>query len=373
MSRRGRRKKEWRLSVWEMDKDLSLEDVVSNLQLDYNLPIDYLKEKNNLNANDKTLQNGWHPSNGEPSFNIKELTISETKIKYIHAIGYYEKADSKDRAIIKSGNGAQDIIIPRHLRVFNRSCEAIFFDLNGKVYTVVEISPSEAARVRSVLFGQGRKENKKEEWKKINYKDVKQFKFDSKFFYWLLSKVGNEFLYNGKKDYNIKLLDVSAVAHATEQEEYDSTSTGTNILGSLPALSGLGSNQSVYEAGFTFKLPKISMTLRMSENSECFINLDNSNIENENGELLSVNHDTVYARVILTIYGILLITLKKSYNSEISDRAWTINDEQLQRKKWGLFVIKELCDENDISLKDIETMFQLQSQSIDKLEKVVLG
>ncbi|OMF59370.1 hypothetical protein BK139_13310 [Paenibacillus sp. FSL R5-0490] len=363
-----KRIKEWRLSVWELDKDLTLEEVTKNLQLKYNLPIDYLKDRKDLNETEKTLQNGWHPGNGEDSFNIKEISIANNKIRYIHAIGYYEKAESKNKAVIKS-EGTKDIIIPRHLRVFNRSCEAVFFELSGKVYTVIEVSPSEAGRVRSVLFGQGRKENKKEEWLKVNYKDVKQFKFDSKFFYWLLSKVGNEFEYEDKKDYKLNLYDVSAVAHSTDQEEYDSTSIGTNILGSLPALSGLGSNQSVYEAGFTFKLPKLSLTLKISENAECFINLDNSSATNDKGESVSVKDDTEYVRSILTIYAILLITLKKAYNSEISGGSWTTSEEESQRKKWGLFVINELCEENNITLEDIKELFKKQEESKKRLGK----
>ncbi|WP_026672419.1 hypothetical protein [Alkalihalobacterium bogoriense] len=370
MGKSRRRDKEWRLSVWELDKDLTLEDIVKNLQLKYNLPIDYLKERKDLHDLEKTLQNGWHPGNGEDTFKIKEVTIANNKIKYIHAIGYYEKAESKNRAIIEN-SGSKDIIVPRHLRVFNRSCEAVFFELSGKVYTVVEVSQSEAGRVRSVLFGQGRQENKKEEWKKVNYKDVKQFKFDSKFFYWLLSKIGNEFKYDDKKDYKLKLFDVSAVAHSTVQEEYDSTSIGTNILGSLPALSGLGSNQSVYEAGFTFKLPNLSLTLKISENSECFINLDKSRTENGKGESVTVNHDSEYVRVVLTIYSVLLITLKKTYNSEVSSKSWTINEEESQRKKWGLVVINELSEENNITLEDIKDLFKKKEESQKKLSKLV--
>lgn len=355
MARSKRKNKEMRLTVWELDKDLQLEEVISNLQLDYNQSIDYLADRTDIPYIDRTLQNGWHPGNGEATFKINEIQIANETIKYVHARGYYEKAESKDRAII-NGDIDNGIVVPRHLRVSNRLCEAIFFELNNQVYAVIEVSHSEEGRVRSVLFGQGRKENRKAEWKKINYQDVKLFKFDSKFFYWLLSKVGKKFCHESDLNYTISLVDVSAVAQLTDKEEYDSTSKGTNILGSLPALSGLGSNQSVYEAGFSFNLPKMSLTLRISDNSTCFINLDASTVFNEKNEPVSVKHE--YIKAVLTVYVILLLTLKKSYNSEVSKRIWTTSNEAIQRKQWGLFVIRELCIENEITLEDIRDLFE---------------
>jgi hypothetical protein len=361
VARSKRKSKEMRLSVWELDKDLNLENVISNLQLNYNQSIDYLSDREDLPEIDRTLQNGWHPGNGETTFKINEIQIANEKIKYIHAVGYYEKAESKDRAII-NGDIENGIVVPRHLRVFNRSCETIFFELNNRVYAVIEVSPSEEGKVRSVLFGQGRKENKKVEWKKINYQDVKQFKFDSKFFYWLLSKVGKEFCHESDPNYKISLVDVSAVAQLTDKEEYDSTSKGTNVLGSLPALSGLGSNHSVYEAGFSFNLPNMSLTLRISDNSTCYINLDASTVTNEKNESVSVKYE--YVKVVLTVYVILLLTLKKSYNNDVSTGNWTTDEEAFQRKQWGLFVIRELCVENEITLEDIKDLFEKNTTKI---------
>ena len=205
---------------------------------------------------------------------------------------------------------------------------------------------------RQVLFGQGRGDNKKEEWKKINYKEILQFSWDSQFFYWLLSKIGSSFSHESDPEYTISLLDVSAVAQLTTEQEYDSTSKGANVLGSLPALSGLGTNQSVYEAGFAFQFPNMTLTLRMSDNSTCFINSSASNIIGENGESLNIEQD--YVRVVLTIYGILLLTLKRKYNSDVANRLWTVSQEQFQRKNWALYVIRELCEENDISLDDVK-------------------
>ncbi|PGU27369.1 hypothetical protein COD66_26855 [Bacillus cereus] len=42
--------------------------------------------------------------------------------------------------------------------------------------------------------GSCRKGNKKEEWKKINTTNVGPYKFDIRFFYWLLSKNGTSSL-----------------------------------------------------------------------------------------------------------------------------------------------------------------------------------
>ncbi|HDR8522608.1 TPA: hypothetical protein QC471_004566 [Bacillus toyonensis] len=162
--------------------------------------------------------------------------------------------------------------------------------------------------------GSCRKGNKKEEWKKINTTNVGPYKFDIRFFYWLLSKNGTSFKIktniNQESTYEIKLKDISAVAQLADKEEYDSTSRGTNILGSLPALSGLGSNQSVYEAGFYFEVPAIEFYLRLEDNSTCFIDTSNSIIKKEDGSFASIK--TEYIRCILTVNVILLITLKEN-------------------------------------------------------------
>ncbi|OLN21498.1 hypothetical protein BTO30_14530 [Domibacillus antri] len=272
-----------------------------------------------------------------------------------------QKSEGKDRAI-SNGDTKTGVVIERHLRVSNRYCSAVFFDLNGQIYVVVEVSLSEEGRVRSLLFGQGRQGNKKEEWKKLKFNNVLQFGFDSKFFYWLLSNVGKEFQHDSDKTYKIKLTDVSNVAQLTDKAEYDSKSTGTNVLGSLPALSGLGSNQSVYEAGFGFTLPKMSLTLRLADNSTCYINKDLSNVTSEKGETLTVDHELV--NVTLTVYVILLLTLKKSYNADIEKKTWTHNEEASQRKKWALFVIGELCEENNVTLKDIGVLFERSGKKL---------
>lgn len=356
MAKRG--KKETRFVIWELDSSFTLDNIIKNLSLDYNIEIDYLKDIN-IGKNDKTLNNGWIPAGGKKGYEKKVVQVAGEKISYVHAQGYYEKSVGKDRAIINNGT-----ILPRNFRIFNRSVDAIFFDLSNKIYVVVAVSISEENRVRSILFGQGRGTKKKEEWKKVNYTNVMQFKFDSKFFYWLLSKKGTVFNAPNDPNYKINLSDVSAVAQLTDKEEYDSKSQGSNVLGSLPALSGLGSNQSVYEAGFTFKLPNMEISLRIADDSTCYINLDDSRYIKQNGEWVDINQE--YATVIMSLYSIVLLNLKLYYNLECNNKNWTSVDEEQQRKNWALFVIRELCNENNINLNDIMKTFGVKLKVKEK-------
>ncbi|MCY8915671.1 hypothetical protein MOE20_06530 [Bacillus atrophaeus] len=340
--------KEIRLTLLKLDRHFTLDNIIENLKLDYRKPIGYLTERQNLSSPEKILNNKWYPANNAQAFTKKTFNVGDSNIEYVLASGYYEKSASEEQAIV---NG---YVLPRERRVFNRTCEAIFFNLNGQVYCVIEVSQSEERNVKSILFGQGRGINKKEEWGKVEHKDITQFSFDSNIFYWLISKKGSQFNYENS-DFKFSLTDITAISNQTDRLEYDSTNSGSNILGSSPALTALGSNHSVYEAGLSFKTPNMTLLLRLSETSTCYVNVDKSFVTLQSGDNVNVKQDLT--NVVLSIYTVILLTLKGAYNSA-SDKS---EKQVTQRRNWALLVIRTLCEENEIPLNEIKKLLDDES------------
>lgn len=337
-----------RIVIWGMDSSLSLEDFLPLLMMNYDAPIDYL-EDHQVDMREKTLLNGWRPFNGE-EFLIDSLEIQGVEVKYISAIGLYETAISSTKAIVEGR------LLPRTYRVFNRTVNAVFFEIHKRVYAVLEVSSSQENRVRSVLFGQGYK-YKKPEWGKVSTKEMPQYSLDSKFFYWIFSKRGQELNIDwGNSTANIKILDVSAVSQYSDRNVHDNRNEGPDVLGSLPALSGLGKNQNVYEGGFQFLIDDVHLFCRFTSNSTCTLDSGRSIITR--GERVTPIIEA-FPRLAVTVYTILIPGLLASFHKESNPGgSWTSKEEEKQRKFWALKVIKELSYDNNITLEDMENLFE---------------
>ncbi len=339
---------EVRFEIWGMDRDLSLNDIINLLNLDYNKPIDYLTEYTNLSVYDKTLQNKWLPTNNQ-NFTIETLTIAGQNIQYINAIGQYEDQVGPTRGIV---NGTP---LPREVRVFNKSINAVFFHYNGRVYCVLDVGTSQASRVRSLLFGQNRS-NRIEEWGTVEFRNLDFYSLDSRFFYWIFSKRGQALNFPHFNNGQVNVVDISAVSQLADRDAYDSTSQGANVLGSLQALSGLGSNQSIYNGGFYFlKDGTFNYFMRIATDCSCIVDLSRSNIHNGTEFDLIQNN---FSKAVLTIYTFLFPGLKSLFNQEQGEGLWNFSQEAEQRKQWALEVVRELCEENSIDLEELEQIFR---------------
>lgn len=280
---------------------------------------------------DKTLINGWLPKNGE-HFQIDSIDIQGAEVRYISAIGRYEIASSPSRAIIDNR------VLPREYRIFNKAVNAVFFELHGRVYCVLEVSVSQEGKVRSVLFGQGYK-HKKTEWGKVASKQLPQFSLDSRFFYWIFSKRGQQLnVVLEDSPFVLNILDVSAVSQLSDRNVHDNRNEGPDVLGSVPALSGLCINQNVYEGGFHLLINNIQLYCRFS--SDCTCALDSSRSIITRGENVApVIND--FPNLAITVYTLLVLGLLATFHRETQVGGWTVVEENEQRKKWALQVILE--------------------------------
>lgn len=337
-------KNETGIEIWGMDRSLALNDIMNLLGRDYNTPIEYLIDNQFLNEYEKTLYNSWLPSNNR-NFVIETINISGQQINYINAIGSYEEPLGARRGIV-NGNP-----LPREVRVFNKTANAVFFQFQGRVYCALDASSSQGGRIRSTLFGQ-RRGNRIEDWGSVEYKNLDLYTLDSRFFYWVFSKRGHTLTLPNHNNEEVKVVDISAISQLAARNAYDSTSQGANVLESLQALSGLGSNQSIYNGGFYFlKENSFNMFMKIDSNSSCTINTGRSNIHNGTELDLIQNN---FSKSVLTIYTFLFPGLKALFNQEQNSGLWNQARELDQRKQWALEVVKELCEENNINIRELQ-------------------
>ncbi|WP_419890744.1 hypothetical protein [Paenibacillus xylanexedens] len=337
-----------RLTIWAMDQMHTLDSIMGVLRMDYNLPIEYLSERDGLTTYEKTLQIEWRPADSE-EFSVETLQVGGEDYNYISAIGKYEDSLGETRAVIDGR-----VVLPREYRVFNKTVDAIFFENHGRVYCILDVSVSQEKRVRSVLFGQGYKKLKKEEWGKVQHDKLVQYRLDSDFFYWLFNKRGQKIniqSVEGKEDYIVSLIDIHAVSQLSEREVYDNKSEGADVLGSLPTLSGLGTNQSVYEGGLHIIMPDMQLLTKVTNSCTCVLDSVRSVISKE-GETSNVMDE--FPKTSILIYTILFPGLLSRYHAEKINGEWSAEKGEKQRKAWALDVIKQLASDNAITLEDIE-------------------
>ncbi|MFB5676447.1 hypothetical protein ACE3NQ_08600 [Paenibacillus terreus] len=336
-----------RLVIWAMDQVHTLKSIIDVLRMDYNIPIDYLSERDDLTDYEKTLQIQWHPAASE-GFSIECLKIGDVEYNYISVIGKYEDLLGEKRAVIDGR------VLPREYRVFNKTVDVVFFENYGRVYCILDVSVSQEKRVRSVLFGQGYRKLKKEEWGKVQYDKLMQYTLDSDFFYWLFNKRGQKINIQPAKDredYFINLIDIHAVSQLSERDVHDNKSEGAGVLGSIPTLSGLGINQNVYEGGLHIIMPDMQLLTKVTKSCTCVLDSTRSVISKEGGSSLIVDD---FPKTSILIYTILFPGLLSLYHAEKINGEWSAEKGEQQRKAWALDVIKQLASDNSITMEDIE-------------------
>ena len=330
-----------RITVWKMDAKLTMEDVLINLkQLNYNQKISYLEGYETLNEHEKTLSIYWADPTPSKELHISSYMIGEDSFNYIRARGQYEYSISENTAVFEEG------ILPREARVFNRSVDTVFFEYLGAIYCALEINVSQESKVRSALFGQGRK-NKMEEWGKLQFNEIDTFSLGSNYYYWLFSKRGKQLSITD--NIPLKIIDVSAVSQLSPRAVYDHKSSGSNVLESLTALSGLGVNQHVYEGGFCFSLPYMDLYMDLKFDGSIIINTDKSTVNNDPEALPVVIDTTNLVQVVFNVYTLIIPKLKELHNKEYDRGLWNKSMASQQRKEWAFKVIEELCEERRLN------------------------
>ncbi|MDR4927234.1 hypothetical protein [Peribacillus simplex] len=335
-----------RLTIWGLDNLLSIESIPLLLGKVYNQPIEFLQDEP-IDEREKTYYNQWHSPDGFQAINIQTRLIIESEINFVHALAAYEFGYGERRSFV---NGA---LLQRDVRVFPYKCPVIFFEFEQKVYCVVEISESQESRLRSHLFGQKRGA-KMEEWGDITAKKPLPFQFDSRFYYWLLSKKGQTLTLRGQE---VNLLDVSALSLLSEKSVYNSSSEGPALLdGSLPALSSLSLNESITVVGLKIKINNTTLQIKFGKDGVSYVDESHCYKLEQNENMITYTDDCNY--FVLLIYGFIFPELLKRYDEDLTLGSWNLQDEAVQRKHWAIKVIKQLVMSNSIEQSEIRDCFE---------------
>jgi hypothetical protein len=342
-----------RLTIWGLDNLLSIESIPLLLRKNYNLPITFLEDEP-IDNKDKTYYNKWLSPDGLQAIDVSERLIIDNNIRFVNALAAYEYGYGESRSYV---NGH---LLQREVRVFPHKAPVIFFEFEQKVYCVAEVSESEESRLRTHLFGQKRGA-KMEEWGKINAKQPLPFQFDSRFYYWLLSKKGQTLTLN---DQDVNIIDVSALSLLSDRSVYNSSSEGPALLdGSLSALSSLGSNESITIVGLKIKVNNTTLQIRFGKDGVSFVDERHCYLtEDDNQSMIYYTSDCSY--FILLIYGFIFPELLKKYNHDVTTGIWNTQHEAEQRKLWALKVIKQLVIQNDIELSELQGCISTENLAV---------
>lgn len=352
-----------RLVIWKLDNLLDLQTIDRLLRKNYNKEIEFFNEEEiqgqfDVERSDKTLNNKWLTLQGDEKFNIKSIFVDQKEVKYIVALGNYEYGYGKKRSII--GN----ILLERNMRIFNKVCRAIFFEYEGYMYVALETVESHETLIRGNLMGQTRG-NKDPEWGTIEVKSIPHFTFESDFFYWLLTKKGENLNY--KETEKLEIIDVSAIAVLSEKDTFNSTSEGAGLLDScLSALSVLSANESIERIGLKVKISNYELIFQFNKFAQIFIDEEKSfyseTIEKD-GDI--TENITFYfedsTQFILNLYTVVFPILINNFTIEQRDTNWTEKIKDIQ-KGWALNVVKKLIDHNEITIGDIQQALESETE-----------
>lgn len=339
--------KEIKMTVWALNPDLTLENVVEFMSFNYNKTISYLADRTDLSRHEKTLLNYWAEYEQGRGFSIREMNLFGKNVRYLSVRANFETAASESNAIIG------DFLIPRQNRVTHYDEPVYFYEYFGRIYAIVIGSSLKIGTIRKVLMGGKRNlTDEQKRWGRVQTSEIHTYNFASEFFYWLISKQNTEI---DSESITIEISDIRAVSQTgSERTDVHHESTGSNLLDEAVPRAGLGINSRVSKIGTSLSYEGGTINLIIFENGECWIDNYFSTINGPNGELIPFDTNLEVGTLIL--YYVLLPVIKEAYHSERDTGSWTTNHQANSRKDLALGAINELCAENEITLEEIQNL-----------------
>lgn len=329
-----------RLVVWKLDSFINISDLPHLLAMNHDKQIAFLQGGNHI------LRNRWVATGVDNTFEIIEGTILGKSYKYIYAIGNYEHSLSERKSFV---NGE---LLDRELRVFNKTCRALFFEYEEEVYVVLQTTKSNERTIRNSLMGQAKGDGKIEEWGEVDYKHHLPFNFHSDFFYWLLSKKGTAI---SREDNDIQVHDVSAVAVLSDRNIYNTSSEGQGLLdGSVGALSVLSTNGNISNVGLVLKIGKYNLEFKFDYCAEILLDDEKTYYENiVNGSVDSlVKFEENTSEFIVLLFTVVFPILIEEFSK---DEEWDETANLNQQKRWAKDVVKKLIAHTGITIQELVT------------------
>lgn len=329
-----------RMVIWEMDQSILIENIPDLLALNYNKEISYLRDFN-IGSHEKTLYNRWEKY--YENFEVRQAHIMGQNISYIPTQAAIEVPAPEHNAII------DDMVLPKENRVKLYQQSVFFLDIGGRIYSIVIGAEHMDCRIRSALMGCGRNpEPSHTNWGQVNFSDIIQYRFDSDFFYWLISKRES----NLKTCYgDMALSNIRRLDNSSERGDTNYSSEGENILNEAVPKTGLGVNTIVDKVGMTIATNEGKISIVLENNGVCKLERSNSSINLNGGEIdFADNH---LDKVSIMIYSIIIPALRAAYNFDCNNGVWTNETHNVMCRRCALDAINELCYENNITLEEL--------------------
>ncbi|MGG1662863.1 hypothetical protein [Brevibacillus sp. NRS-1366] len=323
--------KRTRLVLWALDPRLTLIEVQDKLKKDYVQHIGDLLQSS-VPTIEKTLNHRWIVY--DKSF--RQSRIANKPIEYIFAKGILELQNGpRDLRFDRDGR-----LMPKHARVKEKEIETLFFEMEGRVYSVLATAEYLEPNVRSKLF------LKDHEWGHIDYRELPQYKFDHNFFNWLILKKGKTI-----KDpfgNELSLLDVAGFSGESHRGASTFTGSGGNIANQPVTQTMISMSSPFHKLELTLEYQHMRIHFELGKLSECKYDDEKTYKKSGPDEHGFVNvHEA-----IISIYYEIIPLLNAAFHKEILDGTFRLRYDQYQ-KQTGLHVIEDIARQLDLSSVDI--------------------
>jgi hypothetical protein len=337
--------KEARFSLWSLDPEISLDDIPELLSLEYAREISYLEGINGLVNFDRTLMHRWMPYSEDKGFSIQTYEILGITVSCIPAKALIETAAPRDEAVFGT------FVLPRNKRIQQSILEVFFFELAGRVYTIVKGPEYKTRYVRTNLMGASRKaDDQHKGWKKVQFNNIANYSFPSEFFYWLISKENQTIK---TEIFDLQISDIRFLSQSVDRKDIKHESEGRNLLHEAVPKTGLGINTKVGQVGTTIISEEGTIRFVLYETGESSVDIYESAINSSNGEIEPFDQQLDIGSLML--YAVILPALKAAFNAD-KGKLWTVQHQADSRKHWALGAINELCAENQITFDEIKKL-----------------
>ena len=304
-----------KIQYWILKEHNSLEDIKIFLH-------DYYEEIIDSNI---SLYYRWASEN---NFEVEEYEIDNINIRYLLVYADLDILRLKKEEVS---------CVPRDIAVGTRRSHVLFVERKGSIIVLVASSKSYFSKIRTKLFKNG-----KMQWGELSYKDIS---LEREFFYWLMSKKGYQ-IQLGTEEYILH--DLDAFNCITEREQHQYKGTGQGIDEEAPVGAMVSLKNFFTGLGIMLGNNKNIIKFTLFNNLETDISFLDSHILTDNGFDFFKGPD-----LVLKIYFQIIPALLMAYNCQRS--TWS-HDEKEFRKVVALRAIREIMNETELSIQDIEKL-----------------
>lgn len=321
------------ICIWKLEK--SIEEIIPLLQEVYSKNVEILQDYD-IPEDDKQLIFRWNTIDG--NYSIQEVSIDDTKLRYINA-----SAEVESNLLSQSEWIFDEKPLPKRTRVKNFSSRVWFVERLGVTYCIVKGSKSIEGKIRSNLMESSK--GKKSRWGRFEFKEIAGYTFDKHFYYWLIKNKGNTITVDDKE---ILINDVRGFkSDAAERSESSYSGEGSNIDYEIPLKSLISMDERLISLYIDIVINKVSYNFFLEYDGRISVNRGEcGQFTTQEPKLMSIGE------IIFNIYYEIIPMLIMCFN-KAKTKDW-LDEEDKFKRKLSIEVIIALINQNNIDIKEIE-------------------